>query len=176
MIFTETGIKGSFVVDLKKIGDSRGFFARAFCSKEFSEVGITSSVTQANLSYSAKKGTIRGMHFQKSPFEEMKAIRCIRGSFFDVVLDLRVDSPTYKKWYGVELSAQNQKMLIVPEGCAHGFQTLEDEIEAFYLVSKEYSPTHDSGVRYNDPAFQIEWPLPLTEISDKDKNFPDYKI
>jgi dTDP-4-dehydrorhamnose 3,5-epimerase len=175
MIFTETGIPGSYVVDLKQIGDSRGFFSRAFCSKEFAEHGVTSSVTQANLSFSAIKGTIRGMHYQNEPFSEMKAVRCIRGSFYDVVLDLRKDSITYKKWFGVEISSSNHKMLIIPEGCAHGFQTLEDDVEAFYLVSKEFSTAHDAGVRYNDPAFNIQWPLPLSIISDKDKNFLDYK-
>ncbi|MCW7482121.1 dTDP-4-dehydrorhamnose 3,5-epimerase [Leptospira kanakyensis] len=175
MIFEQTGIEGSYIVDLKQIGDSRGFFARAYCSKEFKEHGITANILQANLSFSKIKGTIRGMHFQTSPFEEMKAVRCIRGSFFDVVLDLRIDSPTYLKWYGIELSQENHKMLIIPEGCAHGFQTLMDDTEAFYLVSKEYSPAHDSGYRWNDNSFGINWPLPVTEISEKDRNWTDYK-
>lgn len=176
MIFEPTIIKGSFVVDIKKIGDSRGFFGRSFCEKEFAEQGITSRITQGNLSHTSKKGTIRGMHFQTTPFEEMKAVRCIKGAFFDVVLDLRKDSDTYLKWFGIELSSENYKMLIIPEGCAHGFQSLEDDTEAFYLVSKEFSPTHDSGVRWDDPAFKINWPFEPTEISEKDKNFKDYQI
>ncbi|MCW7466220.1 dTDP-4-dehydrorhamnose 3,5-epimerase [Leptospira levettii] len=176
MIFEEIFIKGSFVVDLKQIGDSRGFFARAFCEKEFKEMGISSSITQGNLSRTSLKGSIRGMHFQTAPFEEMKAVRCIKGSFFDVVLDLRKDSPTYCKWFGIELSAENHRMLIIPEGCAHGFQTLENNTEAFYLVSKEYSQQHDSGVRWNDSAFGINWPLEVSEISIKDQQFKDYII
>ncbi|MCW7472050.1 dTDP-4-dehydrorhamnose 3,5-epimerase [Leptospira levettii] len=176
MIFSETGIKGSYVADLKKIEDSRGFFGRAFCTTEFSELGITSDIKQANLSYTSKKGTIRGMHFQKHPYEEMKAIRCIRGSIFDVVLDLRPESETFKRWFGIKLSAENYKMLIIPEGCAHGFQTLENDIEVFYLVSKEFSPSHDAGVRFDDPAFQIHWPLKVSEISDKDKSFKDFPL
>ncbi len=176
MNFIETGIVGSYIVDLKKISDSRGFFSRAFCSEEFEKYNITSNIAQANLSKTINKGTIRGMHFQKPPFEEMKVVRCIKGALFDVVLDLRKDSSSYLKWFGVELNDENYKMLIIPEGCAHGFQTLVDDTEAFYMVSKEYSQSHDSGYRWNDSAFKINWPLPVSEISEKDKNWKDYKI
>jgi dTDP-4-dehydrorhamnose 3,5-epimerase len=175
MIFNETIIKGSYVVDIKKIGDSRGFFGRAFCEKEFSEIGISAKISQANLSRTSLKGTIRGMHFQTKPYEEMKAVRCIRGSLFDVVLDLRPESETYLKWFGLELTQDNHTMLIIPEGCGHGFQTLQNDTEAFYLVSSEYSAEHESGYRWNDPAFNIKWPMEVREISDKDKNWKDFR-
>jgi dTDP-4-dehydrorhamnose 3,5-epimerase len=132
-------------------------------------------LSQANLSFSQEAGTIRGMHFQRSPHEEMKVVRCLRGSIFDVVMDLRPDSPTFCKWHGEELSADNRRMLVVPEGCAHGFQTLVANTEVFYLVSKAYAPDSEDGVRWDDPAFDIKWPLSLSEISKRDTSYPNFK-
>jgi dTDP-4-dehydrorhamnose 3,5-epimerase len=174
LIFTETKISGAWVVDLEHLRDERGFFARAWCREEFAAKGITEELNQANLSFSRQAGTVRGMHFQRAPHEEMKAVRCLRGAVFDVVLDLRSDSPTYCQWHGEELSADNYRMLVVPEGCAHGFQTLEDDTEIFYLVSSVYAPESEGGVRWDDPAFDIKWLLPISEISTKDLAFPDF--
>jgi dTDP-4-dehydrorhamnose 3,5-epimerase len=174
MIFKESKIAGAWVVDLNRMGDDRGFFARAWCREEFAAKGITTELSQANISFSEQAGTVRGMHFQRAPHEEMKAVRCVRGGIFDVVLDLRKGSPTFGQWEGVELTAENRRMLVVPEGCAHGFQTLEDDTEAFYLGSAAYAPESEGGVRWNDPAFGIAWPLGVSEISDKDAALPDY--
>lgn len=174
MIFEKSPIEGVWVIYLKKLGDDRGFFARAWCAQEFAEHGITATLSQANLSYSKSAGTIRGMHYQREPHSEMKAVRCVRGRLFDVVVDLRRDSRTYKQWFGVELNSENRLMLISPEGCAHGFQTLEDDTEAFYLVSAAYAGRSEAGVRWNDPAFNIAWPRLVTEISDKDRNWEDF--
>ena len=175
MIFRETNISGAWEVGLNPLGDDRGFFARAWCREEFAAKVITAELSQANLSFSQQAGTVRGMHFQRVPHEEMKAVRCLRGKAFDVVLDLRPDSPTYCQWHGEELSADNCRMLVVPEGCAHGFQTLEDETEIFYLVSETYAPNSEDGVRWDDPAFDIKWPLSVTEISKRDMGFPNFK-
>lgn len=175
MIFTPTKLAGAFIIDLKKIEDDRGFFARTFCFNEFKDNGIEFEVRQANTSLSAKKGTLRGMHFQKSPYEEDKLVRCTKGALFDVIIDLRKDSPTYKQWIGVELTEKNHRALLVPKGFAHGFLTLEDDTEANYLVSQFYTPGAESGIRYNDPQFGIEWPIKPTEVSEKDANHPDYE-
>ena len=176
MKFRETKIAGSWVVDMELIQDDRGFFSRAWCEEEFASYGITNSLSQANISFSKSVGTIRGMHFQNGEYSETKAVRCLRGAVFDVVLDLRPNSPTYCQWYGQELSAENRRMLVVPEGCAHGFQALCDDSEMYYLMSKPYVEESHSGVRYNDPAFNICWPLDLSNISDRDANYPDFKI
>jgi dTDP-4-dehydrorhamnose 3,5-epimerase len=174
--FEETPVAGAFVIDLEPIGDERGFFSRAFCRREFEEHGLNPDVVQCNLSLSMLAGTLRGMHFQRPPHEEAKLVRCTRGALWDVVLDLRPDSPTYLRWYGVELDPENRRALYVPEGCAHGFQTLVPETEAFYQVSAAYAPTHDAGVRWDDPAFGIEWPDAAERtISDKDLGWPDYE-
>ena len=175
MIFKETRIAGAWVVHLDYSGDDRGFFARAWCREEFAAKGITAELSQANLSFSQQAGTVRGMHFQRAPHEEMKAVRCLRGSIFDVVLDLRSSSPTFCQWHGEELSADNRRMLVVPEGCAHGFQTLVANTEVFYLVSKAHAPDSEGGMRWDDPAFDIKWPLPVTEISKRDMGFPNFK-
>ena len=175
MIFTETNIEGSWVIDLNRLGDERGFFARAWCREEFASRGITADLSQANISWSQRAGTIRGMHFQRAPHSEMKAVRCIRGAVFDVVLDLRSDSQTYCQWHGEQLSSDNHRMLIVPEGCAHGFQSLEDDSEVFYLVSSAYAAESEGGVRWDDPAFGIKWPLPISEISAKDSGHSDFQ-
>ncbi len=145
---------------------------RAWCTQEFEQNEIIFTPLQANIGFSHTRGTIRGMHYQTSPADEAKLVRCTRGSMFDVVLDLRPDSPTYRSWYGTTLSAENGQMLLIPEGCAHGCQSLEDDTEFFYMASAVYSPHHATGVRYDDTAFSIAWPLPVTLISDQDRNWP----
>lgn len=174
MIFSETKLPGAVVIDIEKRGDQRGFFARGWCQREFEAQGLTARVVQANISVSHAKGTLRGMHYQAAPYEEAKVVRCTRGAIFDVILDLRPASPTYKQWLGVELTAANYRMLYVPEGFAHGFITLMDEAEVTYQVSQFYTPEAERGVRWNDPAFGIEWPVPVTVISEKDSRWPDY--
>jgi dTDP-4-dehydrorhamnose 3,5-epimerase len=175
VIFTETELPGAFLVDLERREDERGFFARAWCADEFGEHGLNARLVQANLSFNDLKGTLRGMHFQREPAAEAKVIRCTRGSIFDAIVDLRSDSPTFKRWIGVDLSAENRRALYVPEGFAHGYQTLEPETETFYLVSEYYTPSAEGGVRWDDPAFGIEWPDPGSPIlSPKDANWPDF--
>lgn len=175
MIFEETKLNGSFIVHLEKNEDDRGFFARAWCKKEFEEHGLSSTLLQANIAFSRKKGTLRGMHYQVPPHEEVKLVRCIRGRIFDVIIDLRPDSSTYMEWLGVELAAGTGKMFYVPEQFAHGYQTLAKNTEVFYQVSQFYTPECERGVRWDDPAFRIDWPLKenLT-ISEKDQNWPDF--
>ena len=175
MIFQKTIIEGAWLVELNRLGDDRGFFARTWCREEFENRGITVDLRQANMSFSAKAGTLRGMHFQYGEDAEMKLVRCVRGAIFDVVLDLRKGSPTFGRWEGVELTAENRRMLVVPEGCAHGFQTLVGDSEVFYLVSAAYAPESEGGVRWDDPAFGIKWPLPVSEISAKDAAHPDFR-
>ncbi len=175
MIFRETELKGAFIIELEKLEDARGFFARAWCQKEFEAHGLTARLVQCNLSFNKKRGTLRGMHYQAAPYEEVKLVRCTRGAVYDVIIDLRPESPTYKQWLGVELTADNYKMLYVPEGFAHGYQTLTDDAEVFYQVSQFYTPASERGVRWDDPAFGIEWPETDTRIiSDKDESWPDY--
>ena len=176
MIFTETKLKGAYVIEIEKLKDNRGFFARAWCQNEFKAHGLTSRVVQVNVSSNKKKGTLRGMHYQLSPYEETKLIRCTRGAIYDVIIDLRPSSPTYAQWIGVELTEENYKMLYVPENFAHGFQTLEDDTEVTYQVSQFYMPGSESGIRWNDPAFSIDWPIQVQVISDKDKSWPDYTL
>ena len=176
MIFRETKLAGAFIIDLEKREDERGFFARAWCEKEFAEHGLATRLVQCNLSYNARPGTLRGMHYQVAPHEETKLVRCFRGAIFDVIIDLRRDSKTYKQWVGVELSADNRRALYVPEGFAHGYQTLTPDAETFYQVSEFYAPEAERGVRWNDPAFGIKWPeTPERVISEKDTAFPDYE-
>jgi dTDP-4-dehydrorhamnose 3,5-epimerase len=174
MIFNETKLKGAYIIDIEPHSDERGFFARAWCQKEFETHGLVANVAQANLSYNRKQGTLRGMHYQLSPYAETKLVRCIRGSIYDVIIDLRPDSPTFQQWIGVELSAANRRMLYVPESFAHGFQTLEDEVEVLYQVSEFYTPGAERGLRYNDARFAIQWPQEVTVISEKDQNWADY--
>jgi dTDP-4-dehydrorhamnose 3,5-epimerase len=173
--FTETELHGAFIIELEKIEDKRGFFARSWCHDEFKTHGLTSRVVQSNISYNKKKGTLRGMHYQKPPYEESKLIRCTRGAIRDVIIDLRQDSDTYTKWISVDLTADNYKMIFVPEGFAHGFQTLSDDTEIFYQVSQFYTPGSEDGIRWNEPLFGIDWPLEVTVISEKDMNWPDYE-
>ncbi len=174
MIFTETKLPGAYVIELEKRGDARGFFARAFCQHEFAANGLMTVVAQTNLSFSQSAGTLRGMHYQSAPYAEAKLVRCTRGSLYDVIIDLRPASATYRSWLGVELNTDNRRMLYVPEGFAHGFITLEDAVEVTYQVSQFYTPEAERGVRWDDPAFGIEWPLTPKVISDKDKRWPDY--
>jgi len=169
MNFIETEIKDLFVVELNKIGDERGFFARAWCEKEFADKNLTSRMLQANTSYSKDKGTLRGLHYQVSPHEEAKLMRCIKGAIFDVAVDLRPESKTYKKWFGIELTESNRKMLFIPEGFAHGYQTLVENTEAFYMSSAFYAPEAERGLRWNDPAIGINWPITdELNITEKD--------
>jgi dTDP-4-dehydrorhamnose 3,5-epimerase len=177
MIFTETELKGAFIIEPEKLQDHRGFFARAWCKNEFEAHGLNASREQSNISFNLKKCTLRGMHYQISPFEEVKLVRCTRGAIFDVIIDLRPDSPTFLKWFGIELNLDNYKMLYVPENFAHGYLTLTDNAEVYYQVSKPYSPDHERGLRWNDPVLGVNWPIggePL--ISDKDKNWPSFKL
>ena len=176
MIVNETRLVGVYVIDMVKIEDERGFFARVWCKKEVEEYRFVSSFVQLNTSFSKKRGTVRGLHYQISPHQEVKVMRCIRGAIFDVIIDLRPDSSTYMQWMGVELSAENRRMLYVPEGFGHGFQTLVDDTEVFYSVSEFYCPEAERGMRWNDPAFGIRWPeTEDVTISDKDRSWPDYE-
>jgi dTDP-4-dehydrorhamnose 3,5-epimerase len=174
MIFTETKLKGAYVIDLERVTDERGFFARYWCAKEFSSHGLSSAIAQVNIGHNAKRGTIRGMHFQIAPYAEVKVVHCIRGSLYDVFIDLRDGSPTMGQWVGVELTANNGRMVYVPEGFAHGYQTLEDETDLVYQTSQFYAKEAAKGVRYNDRAFGIAWPLPVSVVSSGDKNWADY--
>jgi len=175
MIFTETALKGAYIIQLDRREDERGFFARAWCRNEFEERGLLPLIVQSNLSYSRKAGTLRGMHYQDPPFEETKVVQCVKGALFDVIIDLRPDSPTFKKWTAVELTEDNNAMLYVPKGFAHGFLTLRDDTRAFYHVSQFYSPGSERGIRWNDPQFAIGWPrTDNLVISEKDRNWPDW--
>ena len=175
MIFLETKLQGVFEIHLDPHGDERGFFARSWCQKEFEHQGLDPKLVQCNVSFNTRKGTLRGLHFQAAPYPEAKVVRCTMGSMYDVAVDLRPQSPTFRQWVGVVLSAANRHMLYVPEGCAHGFLTLEDETEVFYQMSEFYHPESARGVRWNDPAFQIVWPSEVDVISDRDRTYPDFK-
>jgi dTDP-4-dehydrorhamnose 3,5-epimerase len=175
MKFTKTPLKGVFVIELEKRGDERGFFARLFCEREFQQHGLNPRIVQMNNSLSRERGTLRGIHYQLRPRAEDKTFRCVRGALFDVVIDLRQESPTFLKHFAVELTAENRKMVHVPQGCANSFMTLEEDTEIFYFTSEFYSPEHERGIRYNDPKLGIRWPTEPQVISDKDKNHPDFK-
>jgi dTDP-4-dehydrorhamnose 3,5-epimerase len=174
MIFTETPLKGAYLIDLEKRGDERGFFARAYCEREFASHGLATHFVQANNSLSARTHTLRGMHYQLAPKAETKFVRCIRGAFYDVILDLRKDSPTFGQSCGAELTAENRRAMYVPKGFAHGFFTLTDDAEAFYFVDEFYSPEHERGVRWDDARFAIQWPARPVVLSDRDRSFPDF--
>lgn len=175
MVFTELRLKGSFIIETERIEDERGFFARAWCKREFQSSGLVSSVVQANISFNKKAGTLRGMHYQAAPCSETKIVRCVSGAVYDVVIDLRPESATYLEWVGAILTEENCRALYVPENFAHGYLTLLDNSTVAYLVSKFYSPIHERGIRWDDPVFSINWPAPVTVISAKDKGWPDYK-
>lgn len=174
MNFTETPLKGAYLIDLEKRGDDRGFFARVFCKNEFRDHGLVTGFVQVNNSLSADNGTLRGVHYQLPPRAETKVVRCIRGAFWDVILDLRENSPTFGRWFGAELSAENRRMMYVPKGFAHGLITLAEDAEAFYFVDEFYAPQHERGIRWNDPKFNIQWPIEPAVISEKDRNHPDF--
>jgi dTDP-4-dehydrorhamnose 3,5-epimerase len=172
VIFTELKLRGAFVIDPERISDERGFFARTWCSREFVEHGLNPCIAQCNISFNERAGTLRGMHFQLAPYAESKVVRCMLGSIYDVIIDLRPNSSTYKQWEAIELTAFNRRMLYIPEGFAHGFQTLEPASEVFYQMSEFYHPQSASGVRWDDPLFAIQWPLSDERcISEKDKSF-----
>jgi len=172
VIFKETPLRGAYIIELEKKGDERGFFARFFCEKEFKDANLIYQFVQINNSLSAEKGTLRGMHYQMFPHAETKIVRCIKGALYDVILDLRPDSSTFGKSFGAKITADNRKMMYVPEGFAHGFLTLEDNTEALYLVSAFYAPEAERGVRWDDPKLSIYWPELPKVISEKDKNHP----
>jgi dTDP-4-dehydrorhamnose 3,5-epimerase len=173
--FTPAPIEGAFLIDVERIGDERGFFGRLWCEREFDEQGLVARIAQSNIGVSSRRGTLRGLHFQRPPHEEVKIIRCPRGSVFDVIVDLRPESPTYRRWFGTELNQDNATMLYVPEGCATGYLTLENDTEITYLTSEFYVPEAATGVRYDDPAFGIEWPDEITVLSDNDRSWPDFE-
>jgi dTDP-4-dehydrorhamnose 3,5-epimerase len=175
MLFTETKLKGAFVIDPERLEDERGFFARSFCEREFKSHGINIKFVQCNISFNKKKGTLRGMHYQAAPHAEARLVRCTMGGIYDVIVDLRPNLGTYKQWVSFELSAENRRMIYVPEGFAHGFLTLEDNTEVFYQMSEFYAPGYGRGIRWNDPAFGITWPEEINVISDQDKNYPDFR-
>lgn len=175
MKFTETKVSGVFLIELDLHADDRGSFARSFCVDEFNEAGIEFQVVQANVSFNKYSGAVRGMHYQVSPHAEAKVVRCTSGALYDVVVDLRPDSRSYGQWVGIELNAENRHSLYMPEGCAHGFQTLVENTEVSYLMSERYAPEAASGVRYDDPAIGIKWPLAVSSVSDRDRDWPDFQ-
>lgn len=174
MQFTETEIRGAFILDAEQIADERGFFARSWARDEFEAHGLNPHLAQCNLSYNHRKGTVRGMHWQAAPHAETKLVRCTQGSLYDVIVDLRSDSPTYLRWIGVELTAENRRALYIPEGCGHGFQTLEDATEILYMITEYYAPAAARGMRWNDPAIMVTWPLEVAVISERDARYPDF--
>jgi dTDP-4-dehydrorhamnose 3,5-epimerase len=176
IIFNETNVKGAFLIEPEKFEDHRGFFARSFSQTEFLEHGLRAQFVEAGISFNLRAATVRGMHYQAAPHAQAKLVRCTQGAIYDALIDLRPDSPTYKQWFAHELSAQNRLMLYIPEGCAHGFQTLVDEAEVFYQLSAGYAPASERGVRWNDPVFGITWPVTDGVIlNDRDRNYPDFK-
>jgi len=176
MIFHETKLKGVFEIHIEPNTDDRGFFARSWCQKEFEDHGLNPRLVQCNISRNARKGTLRGMHYQAEPNPEAKLVRCTAGSIYDVALDIRPNSPTFGQWFGTVLTAENHHMLFIPNGCAHGLLTLEDNTEIFYQMSEFYHPELSRGVRWNDPAFKIAWPAAVEVISDRDRAYPDFEI
>lgn len=176
MIFTELKLKGAFLIEIKKIEDDRGFFGRTWCNNEFEEHGLNAQIKQINTSLSLRKGTIRGMHYQVDPYQETKFIRCTRGRVFDVIVDLRPESPTFLQWVGNELTQDNYRMIYVPENFAHGLLSLEDNSEVYYPVTEFYTPGAERGIRWNDKALSIDWPIPVDVVSEKDAGHPDFDI
>lgn len=176
MIFVATDLAGAFIIKPECLVDERGFFARTWCRQEFEQHGLNSRLVQCSLSYNAKKGTLRGMHYQTAPYAETKLIRCTMGAIYDVILDLRPKSVTFKQWVAMELNAENRWMLYIPEGLAHGFQTLEDNTEVFYQMSDFFHPECARGIRWNDPVFGIEWPLPASMMSERDRSYPNVTL
>ena len=174
VIFEDTGLAGAWAIELERIADARGFFARVFCAREFAERGLATRFVQSSVSFNARAGTLRGMHFQLPPYRETKLVRCTAGAIWDAIVDLRADSPTRLRWFGTELSAANRRMLYIPAGFAHGFVTLEPESEVFYEMDEYYAPEAGRGVRWNDAAFGIRWPKSPEVIADRDASYPDF--
>ena len=175
MVFTETAVAGAYQIDIERFEDERGFFARVWGARDFAERGLSFVPAHVSLSFNRRKGTLRGLHYQLSPCGEIKLVRCTSGAVYDVALDLRRDSPTFGRWASVELSAENRRMLYIPEGCAHGFQTLRDDTEVSYLINAEYSPSHARGVRWDDPSFRVEWPADVRTMNARDRGYPDFR-
>jgi len=173
--FVETTLPGVFLIESEAHVDERGMFMRTWCEREFAEHGIAMTVRQCSLSVNRRRGTLRGMHYQAPPHAEARLVRCTAGAIFDVIVDLRPDSKSFRRWLGVELTRENRKMAYIPRGCAHGFLTMVDDVEVFYQMSEFYSPSHAQGVRWNDPAFAIEWPGEVMVISERDRNYPDFR-
>ena len=176
MRFWQTTLQGAWRIGLNELTDERGFFTRTFCAEMFRAQGLESNFIQHSMSYSHMRGTLRGMHFQTAPHAEVKLVRCLRGAIHDVLLDLRPDSATFRKWEAFELTSENRSQLYVPKGFAHGFQALTDDAEVSYLISEPYEPKAASGVRHDDPAFGVAWPLPVAAMSEKDRTWPDFKL
>ena len=174
MIFAETKLKGAFIIQPEKLEDERGFFARTWCKRELEAHGLNPNLVQCNISFNKKRGTLRGMHHQVPPHEEAKLVRCTMGAIYDVIIDLRPNSQTFKKWLSLELTAKNRKMIYIPEGVSHGFMTLDDNTEVFYQMSEFYAHECARGVRWNDSAFDIVWPGDVTVISERDNQYPDF--
>lgn len=175
MLFRPTALAGVRLIELEPARDERGFFARTFCTQEFAAQGLETSFVQHSVSYTRRAGSVRGMHFQKSPHGEVKLLRCIKGAIHDVLIDIRPDSPTYRRWEAYELTAENRRQLYVPAGIAHGFQTLLPDTEVGYLISAFYAPAAAAGIRHDDPTFTIAWPLPVADVSAKDRAWPDWE-
>ena len=176
MIFTETAVAGAFVIEPEPIRDERGFFARTWCSREWAQRGLTPAMAQASISFNRRRGTLRGLHFQAAPHAESKLVRCTSGALYDVVVDLRPESPTFLRHAAVVLDAAGRRTVYVPEGVAHGFQTLADDTEVFYMISEFYDPASARGVRWDDPAFGIEWPPAERTMSERDRSYPDFHV
>ncbi|MEG3618624.1 dTDP-4-dehydrorhamnose 3,5-epimerase [Magnetovibrio sp. PR-2] len=176
MKITPLNIQGGALIEIERLGDERGYFARSFCAQEFADVGLKLDVVQSNISQNAQAGTLRGMHYQAEPKPDPKLVSCIQGAIFDVIVDIRVGSDSYLEWYGEELSAENRKALFVPPGCAHGFITLTDDAVVHYQMGEVFVPELARGVRWNDPAFGIDWPRELDVISDRDASYPDVQV
>jgi dTDP-4-dehydrorhamnose 3,5-epimerase len=174
VLFESLSVVGAFLITPETVEDERGYFARTWDRREFAKRGLNPNVAQCNTSYNHRRGTLRGMHYQSAPHEETKLVRCTKGAIYDVVLDLRTDSETFKKHDGATLTSDNRSMLYVPEGCAHGFITLEDDVEVFYQISEFYTPTAQRGVRFDDPAFGIEWPETVAVVNSRDAGYPDF--
>ena len=176
MIFNQTTLPGAVIVDVERQEDSRGYFGRTYCEREFGANGLPARMVQANMSLTRNAGTLRGMHYQLAPHAEDKLVRCVRGAIWDVIVDIRPASATFCQWIGVELSETNSRMLLVPKGFTHGFVTLTDDAAVIYQVSEFYTPAAECGARHNDPAFGIAWPVPVLHMSDKDRNWPDFSV
>lgn len=174
MKYIPTPLQGAMILEPERLADERGFFARSWCRDDFRAHGLDPSLAQMNLSFNEKRGTLRGLHFQHHPHAEVKVVRCTRGRVLDVIVDLRTESPTFRQWFSVELTGDNYRMLYIPRRFAHGYQTLEDRSDVFYLVSTPYAPSHATGLMYDDPAFGIEWPLPVSVISEKDRSWEPF--